>query len=295
MGSSVYDLRHIRFTGAGSNSARPPHIGSLPLPSVGQQKEPLHPLISWVFQRAGLDVGQYRAEPLHRRIPACLRALHARDELHAREILEARPEWVTTALSSLLIGVTEFFRNPAVYDFLRQTALPALTSRVDRLRVWSIASASGAELYSVGILLAEMNRLPQSELFGTDCRADAIASARAGLYDERALRFVPPSLRQRYFLSEGPSWRIGPTLRASCRWKARNMFDGLETGPWDIILCRNVAIYLNPQAASTLWKNLYQILRPGGFLIAGDAEKPMISELIRVQRCIYRKNGDNLI
>jgi chemotaxis methyl-accepting protein methylase len=146
-----------------------------------------------------LDAGCYRHQPLERRLPACLRMLRVPSAPAARRLLDRRPELLPAAMSALLIGVTEFFRDAEVFDAVREEALPKLAARRGPVRVWSAACASGDELYSLAILLAEAGLLARCFLLGTDCRADAIEQARAAVYRAVDLRALAPALREKYF------------------------------------------------------------------------------------------------
>jgi chemotaxis protein methyltransferase CheR len=141
--SARHDLRHVSF--AGKAPTRPPLSGvrgtcSTVLPAAPHTPaERLDDFISWVLGRAGLDAAAYRTQPLHRRLPACLRALKVHSPHAARELLERKPHLIAKVISALLIGATEFFREPGAFDFLRTQVLPALAGRRQRLRIWSAA------------------------------------------------------------------------------------------------------------------------------------------------------------
>jgi chemotaxis methyl-accepting protein methylase len=248
-------------------------------------------LTQWLFARAGLDARQYRAETLQRRLPACLRAVRARSPAHARQLLEKAPELASAALSALVIGVTAFFRDPPVFELLRRQLLPELARGRPRLHVWSAGCSDGAELYSLAILLAELGLLGNSYLVGSDCRADALRRARAGVFDEVALRAVPPPLLKRYFVRRAGGWEVIPPLRYALHWRTADVLKTLEPGLWDVILCRNTAMYLRAEAAGALWERLEAVLRPGGLLVLGKAERPTGAQrLSLVGSCIYRRN-----
>src|SRR5262249_62227868 len=108
---------------------------------------------------AGLAPRHYRTETLHRRLPACLRAVRARSLAHARRLLEDQPSLVATALGTLIIGVTSFFRDPGVFEQLRTQVLPGLLRGPGGLRVWCCGCSDGPEVYSLAVLLAECGRL----------------------------------------------------------------------------------------------------------------------------------------
>ena len=286
-------LRHVRFAGR-PTAAAARHVkrANLPLPPAlpaASASERPGAFISWVFERAGLAVESYRGEPLRRRLSACLRALHAHTEAQARRILEERPALLPAAVSALLIGTTEFFRDAPVYETLRTEALPKLPRRSRPLRVWSAACSSGAELYSLAILLAEAGLLEGSFLLGSDCRHDAIEEATAALYHSNDLGKVAAPVRCKYFEEAGGAWRPVEPLRRCAHWKVADLGRRIEQGPWDVILWRNMGIYLKADAAESVWQGLISVLAPGGVLVAGRAERPPAElPLIYVGRCIYR-------
>jgi chemotaxis protein methyltransferase CheR len=291
-GSSEDPLRHIRFTGRATvpaaHSAKRAKGHTGPAKSARNSEQP-GPFISWVLHRAGLAAESYRAQPLQRRLPACLRALHAHTEDQARETLDQRPELLPAAISALLIGVTDFFRDEPVFDLLRKQVLPDPALRARPLRVWSAGCSSGAELYSVAILLDQAGMLEGGHLLGTDCRQDAITYAKAALYNSHELRNIEPSPRHKHFEPVGALWRPIEPLRRHVHWKVADLSRGVEKGPWDIILWRNMAIYLTAEAAGAVWRGLVSVLADGGVLVVGKAERPPVElPLSCVGRCIYR-------
>ena len=210
----------------------------------------------------------------------------------ARELLERKPHLIAKAVSSLLIGVTEFFREPGVFDALRTEVLPALAKGNKRLRIWSAACSTGAELYSMAILLNEAGLLERSHLLGTDCRSDAIERAKLGSYDATTLKSVGSEMRDKYFEPVGQQWRPVEALRRQVHWKVADVLADVEHGSWDIILWRNAAIYLKSCPAETIWRKLASVLDPGGVLIVGKADRPPRDVgLTHCARCVYRIAG----
>ena len=289
----MHDLSYISFEGRTPtrpqhSSARGACTGAI---ARSAREEHLDEFIAWVLGRAGLDAAAYRAPPLDRRLPACLRALKVSSTHAARGLLERKPRLIAKVISSLLIGVTEFFREPGVFDFLQTQVLPALAGNNRRLRIWSAACSTGAELYSMAILLSEAGLLEQSCLLGSDCRGDAIEHAKLGLYDAAMLKLVTGATRDKYFEPAGQEWRPVEALRRQVHWKVADLLAGVEDGPWDIILWRNTAIYLKPCPAGTVWRRLVSVLAPQGVLIAGKADRPPPDAgLTHVARCIYRRS-----
>jgi chemotaxis methyl-accepting protein methylase len=142
----------------------------------------------------------------------------------------------------------------------------------------------------MAIVLGEAGLLEQSCLLGTDCRGDAIAHAKLGLYDAAMLKSIPGATRDRYFEPAGQEWRPVEPLRRQVRWKVADLLAGGEEGPWDIILWRNAAIYLKSNPAEKIWRRLASVLAPQGVLVAGKAERPPSSaKLTHVAPCVYRR------
>jgi chemotaxis protein methyltransferase CheR len=272
----------------------PPSAGS---PARAALPEESESFLRWLFSRVGLRFGAYKAETLGRRLPACLRAVRATSTAQARSILHRNPELVWTALGALVIGVTWFFRDKSVFQALHQRVLPELLRRhrhsagARPLRVWSAGCSDGAELYTVALLLAELGALSpgRCELLGTDCRPEALESAAAGVYGAAAVKGVPAAMLRRYFRFDGSYYRVRGELTAAVRWRRADTLAAVEPGPWDLVLCRNFAIYLQPEATVELWAQLAGVLTTGGILVLGKAERPLgVRELVSVGPCIYQ-------
>jgi chemotaxis protein methyltransferase CheR len=243
----------------------------------------------WLFEKVGLDARAYRAETLVRRLPACLRELRVRTIAQARRELELEPALCSAAVSTILIGVTTFFRDPGVFTCVRDQ-LPIVAGPRRSVQVWSIGCSGGEELYSVALLLAELGMLENSYLLGTDCRPEAIEAAKKARYDAMSIKNVPASFRQRYFTLENQRWRLNPSIASAVRWRIENILDSHQPGIWDLILCRNTTMYMGAEATSMLWERFETSLRVGGLLVLGKAERPLgAKRLVALSPCVYRK------
>lgn len=256
-------------------------------------------MVRGILRRAGVDADTYRSPALARRLPALLRALRVSNLGAAAAAVAADPAALARAVDTLMVGVTEFFRDAPVFQALDGEILPERLAHRPRPRVWSVGCSSGAELYSMAILLAERGRLDGSELYGTDCRRSAVAAAREGVFHTGDVRNVAPPLLERYFrrapadagTGGGPAYRVIASLRDRARWDAADAFTTAVQPGWDVILCRNLTIYLNPSAGAALWARLAGALSPGGILVVGRAERPTERCLTRRGPCIYQKNS----
>lgn len=291
-------FRHVVFRGQGAGDPvdlTPPLEIEPPLqPSDSQLSGEEQSLVNWLFASAGLDARAYRPETVQRRLPACLRVCRTADPLRAKKLMETDTELLRRAIGALVIGVTSFFRDPAVFDYIRREIVPALPKRTGHPRVWSIGCSEGHELYSMAMLLADADRLAGATLLGTDCRLHGINRAREGLYDARALADMPKVALERYFSPptrpEQTSRQIAASIRDAIQWRCADVMTTHEPGAWDMILCRNVVMYFRSESAAQVWKSCEASLRPGGVLVLGRAERPLgATRLSLVAPCVYRK------
>ena len=289
------DFSHVRFRAA-RTVTRPLRPGSrssaTPTLEDADSGVSVDGLPAAVLTHAGLDAGVYRAAPLRRRVAACLRAVRAPSETAALVRLERDRTLHPTALNTLLIGVSSFFRDSDVFTALETSVVPALSERPGPLRVLSLGCSFGVEVYSLAMLLAEAGLLERAEILGVDCRADAIAAARSGLVDERALSDLPMALRARYFDRAEPGWRLVEGVRARITWRVDDITKRLPGGPWDLVSCRNVLMYFQAEVAAALCRRIVGTLSPRGVLVLGKAERPAASlRLASMARCVHQYDG----
>lgn len=236
--------------------------------------EPLSPFLRLVLEENGLDPSCYQTRALNRRLAACLRALRMPCESEAVAALRHNPGLARPCLSTLLIGVSSFFRDPAVFEHLRTSILPELMTRKGGVRVLSAGCSAGQELYSVGMILDELGGLEKSVLLGVDCRAEAIEQAGSGCFCAAQLKGLEEERRRRYFRIEAQRAFVTARLRRALAWQVADFRLFPEARSWDLILFRNAGIYLEPAHANALWRRLGRLLQPGGVLMTGKAEHP---------------------
>lgn len=207
-------------------------------------------------------------------------------DLHKKALLDSSKTIRERIIDAISTNETLFFRDSAPFDVLQHKILPELIdlrseagpgSFPTPIRIWSAACSTGQEVYSIAIVLKELLPDPSKydiKLLGTDISDAAIARASYGHYNrfevERGLS--PAKLRQ-YFCENGNSWKIKDEIRAMVHFRKLNLmapFGGL--GKFDVIFCRNVAIYLSPEDRKKLFDRLADMLDPGGALIIGASE-----------------------
>ena len=194
-------------------------------------------------------------------------------------------EWASLE-AEITIGETFFFRYAEQFAALRETVLPDLVQRragSRRLRIWSAGCSTGAEPYSIAILVREILGSEvdswRVSIIGTDVSEAVLATAQNGRFGKWALRAVSAEDRARYFIEESANaWRLRPEFRAMVRFQRHNLLsllDGdspLHLAEFDLILCRNVLIYFHPEMIPRIAGALAGCLADGGWLLLGHAE-----------------------
>jgi len=201
-------------------------------------------------------------------------------------------------------GETYFFRDHGQFDLLRLRVLPELIGRrrgEKTLRLWSAGCASGEEAYSLAMLVDML--LPQRDdwdilILGSDIDEAALAKARRGHYRQWSFRMAPPTLQQRHFRRNGAEWILNERIRRMVAFHAGDLvgkaFPAGELQDMDLILCRNVFIYFDPDAVSAVADKLAATLSEGGYLMTGHTElighrMPNMQSRLFVEGVVYRR------
>ena len=194
---------------------------------------------------------------------------------------DAAPEF--EKLTSLLtVNETYFFREDHQFECMVLHMLPEIVARRrkgERFRIWSMPCSTGEEPYSIAIFLLENWSSVDDfdiEIIGSDIDTGALAAARAGIYEKRALHRLPKSLAQRYFSTLADDrFRLADSLRDSVRFTQVNCMDAMAMRAFaniDIIFCRNMLIYFDDQSRLSTVQNFYDCMAPGGFICLGHSE-----------------------
>ena len=194
------------------------------------------------------------------------------------ERLQGDRDEVQHLFQDLLIGVTQFFRDPAEFEVLERE-LPRLfenRSADHQFRVWVLGCATGEEAYSIAILLREhmatMTYPPDVQIFATDLDARALSLARAGRYAETIVNHVRPDRLERWFVREGDTYCVAKELREMCIFSPHNIVKDAPFSRTDILSCRNLLIYLSTELQNRVVPIFHFSLNPGGILFLGSSE-----------------------
>ena len=206
------------------------------------------------------------------------------------------PDEVQTMVNLLTTNETYFFREPRHFDFLRDEIIRKRRSTAT-FRVWSAASSSGEEVYTLAMVLAE--NLPNTpwEIVGSDISTQVLAKAATGHYSLARTEGIPPGYLAKYCLkgvrSHADTFLIAPELRKKTSFYQINLTNPVDAdiGDFDVIFLRNVMIYFDPQTKAKVVHNLLPRLKPGGHLIIGHSEtlNGITDRVVTVVPTIYRK------
>ena len=231
--------------------------------------------------QVGHDFSQYKPSTIHRRIERRL-AVHqiASIDDYVKYLLQT-PTEVEALFRDLLIGVTNFFRDPEAFAVLQQTVIPQLfvgKPAGSAVRVWTAGCSTGEEAYSIAILLVErMEAVKASytiQLFATDIDSQAIATARAGLYPASITADVSAERLARFFTLEadGSAYRIHKGIRDLMIFSEQDVIKDPPFSKLDLISCRNLLIYMGTELQKKLIPLFHYALKPEGMLFLGTSE-----------------------
>ncbi|HEV2396343.1 MAG TPA: chemotaxis protein CheB [Candidatus Sulfotelmatobacter sp.] len=226
-----------------------------------------------------VDFGDYKAATIRRRILRRMNINHMTDLRDYVKFLHRDPQEVEALYRDVLINVTSFFRNPEVFDNLRELVYPKLLadrSTSDPIRIWVPGCSTGEETYSHAIslveTLSELRVEVPIQIFGTDLSENAIQRARTGIYKENITNEVSEVRLRRFFHKVPGGYQISKSLRDMCVFARQNVFSDPPFSRMDLISCRNVLIYLSPILQKKVIPIFHYALKPAGFLLVGNTE-----------------------
>ena len=224
------------------------------------------------------DFRLYKQGTLQRRIERRM-ALETDDMDNYLQMLRDDPKELDLLAKDLLINVTSFFRDPKVFEFLAENVIPGLIADqpADQpLRIWIAGCSSGEETYSLAMLfreaIAAAGKNVKLQFFASDIDADAVAQAREGLYPASIEADVSAERLARFFVKEERGYRISPELRGDVVFTVQDLLADPPFSRLDFVSCRNLLIYLGPEAQAKVMALFHFALREGGVLLLGGAE-----------------------
>jgi two-component system CheB/CheR fusion protein len=238
------------------------------------------PKICILLRRAlGHDFIEYKRNTVVRRIQRRMQVLQIDNPADYFEHLRRTPIELDALFRELLINVTEFFRDPDAFAALQPVIRDIVAGKDadEQIRLWVPACATGEEAYSIAILLAEAmptgrSTGPKVQIFATDIDEQAIATARAARYRKSLLSGVNEERRQRWFVKEDDHYSLIKSIRETCVFSTHSIVKDPPFSKLDLIVCRNLMIYLNAALQEKVLRTFHYALRPNGVLFLGTSE-----------------------
>jgi len=282
-------------------------VTDAPIPGASHEEATLRTFLEEVRARSGIDFTSYKAPTVGRRLQRRMAATRTGTLADYRAYLHDHPEEYQRLISSFLIKVTEFFRDPALFSYLREQTLPSLIDaargRGNELRLWSAGCATGEEAYSLAILVTEvlganLDRFTV-RIFATDLDATAIDFARRGVYPASALLTLPEDLIARYFAQIDGAYEVVKRVRDLVVFGQHDLGQRPAFPRIDLALCRNVLIYFTPELQRRALQLFAFALRDGGYLALGKAEATGLLAAwfapIHPELNVYRRQGERIV
>ena len=256
-----------------------------------------------IFDFAGITLSDAKKSLVSSRLHKRLRALKLADfDSYYQHLVEGDGQHdgeIQVFTDMLTTNETYFYREPEHFTFLREIA-SSISLQNRPFRIWSAASSSGEEAYTVAMVMANELGLDGSwEILGTDISADVIRMARTAIYNEHRVRMLPRDMQHRYLLKGKRQhkgfYAVVPELKRHVTFEHYNLLDGPSQKPkFDVIFCRNVLIYFNRDTKKKVVQRLTTQIEPGGYLITGHSESlhGMNKNMKSIRPSVYRMPGN---
>lgn len=257
---------------------------------------------------SGLALGPGKEYLVESRLPPVAKLFGLESLPALMAALRSRPhhDLVKAVCDAMTTGETLFFRDTIPFDLLRSTILPELGDRCRRagraLRIWSAATSTGQEAFSIAMLLADLHVQLSGvrvEIVATDYATHVLNRARRGIFTQiEVQRGLPERYLKQYFVQTPEGYRIGDDVRRRVTFREINLLESFRSlGQFDVILCRNVLIYFDTPTKKDVLDRLAAALAPGGYLFLGATESAYglsdrLTRLSNVQTSLHMRRED---
>jgi len=237
-----------------------------------------------IYERSGMFFNDGKKYLLESRVENRLKALGLEKFEDYYYLLKYSPDGekeFRALFDEITINETSFYRNPPQMEVFKNHLLPEVinSKKIKQLKLWSAGCSTGEEPYTLAILILEVLGFRISQWFvdilGVDISQAVLEKAKKGEYGEYTLRNMPPELVSKYFVKEGPIYRIKDEVKRLVRFEMMNLSDQSQMRKirgMDFIFCRNVLIYFDIEARKRVVASFYDSLNPGGYLFIGHSE-----------------------
>ena len=270
--------------------------------STSAEEEDFEAVLERIREARNFDFRNYKKATLRRRIQRRMTERGCQTMRSYLGFLDKHPEEFDELISSMLIKVTSFFRDEEMWKELSQKLIPELMSHKrhgDEIRIWSAGCATGEEAFSLAMSISEVLGAAvgnyEIKVFGTDVDEAAIAAARRGIFSAQQVEGLPKPLLSHYFSRVAEGYAIRKEIRRMVVFGVNNLVSDAPISRLDMLMCRNVFIYLDANLQKRVLTRFHYALRREGLLILGKSElipfAGKIFQPVDLSRRIYRKDG----
>lgn len=231
--------------------------------------------------RKGFDCSHYRDRYLRRRIRIRMERNKVMNPDAYRLILKNDPAEYNQLMDCLAINVTQFFRDPTTYEVIKSQIIPQILENKKRLnsrviRIWSAGCATGEEPYSLVMVIKELLGARMDDyhvsIYATDLDQGALSRAETGIYEESHFSTMKATLQRKYFTPYQGKYELSERIKEMVKFKQMNLISAEPILNVDLLLCRNLLIYIDENSQLIIFDKFYQSLNRGGYLVLGKAE-----------------------
>lgn len=226
----------------------------------------------WVYKEFRIDLKAYKPTQLHRRILSLMSRVGVNSVDEYIKLLKEDQQQREKFLDFITINVTEFFRNPDIFNDLKKKIKEELLPNNRNLKIWSAACSIGAEPYSIAMILEDLAPGGRHTIIATDIDNGILERAKKGEYSEAEIKNISKDQLNKYFNKQGEYYVIDKKIKSMVTFKRHDLIlDRYETD-FDLIVCRNVVIYFNQDIKDEIYKKFHHSLKKDGLLFVGATE-----------------------
>ena len=229
-----------------------------------------------ILNLTGIDLSSYKERQMKRRIDTLIERKSFNGYAPYLHFLESDDEGLRQFVNYLTINVSEFYRNPTLWETFEKDIIPELIHRFGtNLKIWSAACSTGDEAYSIVMALSRCIPLEQIRVIATDIDDQVILKAKEGIYDKMSISSVPQDLKDKYFvqIDGGRKYRISDDIKRCVEFRKHNLLCDSYGSGYHLIVCRNVMIYFTEEAKNSIYKKFNEALVNDGVLFVGNSEQ----------------------
>ena len=226
----------------------------------------------WVHKEIGINLTAYKPEQLDRRITSLMGRIGVKSLDEYAVLIKNDSEQRQRFLDFITINVTEFFRNPELFNELEKLIKSKLLVNKSSLKIWSAACSIGCEPYSLAIILKGLKLRERQTIIATDIDNTILQKAKLGQYNEAEVKNVSKENLGKYFRKENNTYYIDDEIKSMITFRKHDLISDTYDKDFDLIVCRNVVIYFNNEIKKEIYSKFSNALKPGGLLFVGATE-----------------------